>query len=87
MTDWLMSMVEPMIARALVSLGIGYISFSSITQIFDGVVSSIQSAFSGLGPNVLQLCTMYGLREAIGILFGGVTFSLSLISLKRFKIF
>jgi ABC-type spermidine/putrescine transport system permease subunit II len=85
MSEWLMSMIEPMIARVLVSLGLGYVTFESINQILDGVISSVTTAMNSLGADVLQIITLYGLPEALGIILGGMVFALTLTSLKRLR--
>lgn len=85
--EWLIRMVEPVVARVMVSLGIGYVTFTSVQDILDGVIQSVTTAFNGLGSKVLQIISLYGLPEALGIILGAYVFSLTVISLKRFKFF
>jgi len=72
-SDFLMGMAGPIAARVLITLGIGTVTFTGVTQSLDGVIALATSSWSGVSPVVLQLAGLAGIPECLGIITGAMS--------------
>lgn len=65
--SFLLAIVGTLAGRALLSLGIGWISYAGVSAALDAVRGHIVTAWSA-GGEAIQLAYMAGMGEAVGIL-------------------
>lgn len=70
---WLMSMIAPMVVRGLIALSFTAVTFTGVTELTASLVTSAQSSWSAMPVAVLQLVTLSGIPEVMGLLFGALT--------------
>ncbi|MDO8827481.1 DUF2523 family protein [Methylophaga sp.] len=66
----LFGMVDLAPGRVLAALGMGFISFGAITAILNALVSQAQNSWNSLAGVALQIASLAGIPEALGIVFG-----------------
>jgi hypothetical protein len=74
---WLVAMVGPLVARVLTTLGISAVVMTGVAASVSAVKSSVLSSLSGLPLASLQLLGLYGAWEAMGMMFGAITFAVT----------
>lgn len=82
----LLGLVTPLVRRVLIALGVGIVTYTGYSAVIDSIKAHIVSEMSGLTGNALQIITLYGLPDAIGIILGAFTTAASLSVAKKFKI-
>lgn len=82
---FLISMVKPIVAQILISLGLSIVTYTGIQLILNQLNSLIQSNLSALPVTVAQLMGLAGFGEVLGILVGAFAFRLSMLSFKRIQ--
>lgn len=80
---WLGALAGPLAAKALISLGFGFVSFVGVKAAIDGLVGLAQSSLVGLPPEIAAICARFGFFSAMGIITGGIVSGLVFIQLKR----
>lgn len=70
---WLLSLVGPFAIRAIVALGFTSVTFAGVTALSDTLITSAQSSWSGLPLVVLQLSSLSGIPEALGLIIAAYT--------------
>lgn len=68
----LLAMVQPIIARIMVTLGLSIASFVGMDLLMNQVISATQNAWGGLPFGMLQLAGLAGIGQALGIIMGAV---------------
>lgn len=69
---FLLAMVQPLVARVLVSLGLSLVTFTGMSMVIDTLTSRAVSAWGGLPASILQLAGLAGIGEALSIITGAV---------------
>lgn len=75
---WILSLVEPLVARVFTSLGLSVVSIVGMQQIFTALQSRLVANLNGLPADALQLFLLGGGAEGLGILLGAITTKLML---------
>ena len=70
--------------QALVSLGIGTLTFVGLQTAVTSALNGAKSAVGGMPSDIAAIVAMAGIFTALSILAGGVTAGVSMIVLKRF---
>jgi len=70
---WLVAMVQPLLAKILLSLGFSVVSIVGMTSVIGGLKASFLSQAALIPAAGLQLATLAGCGVAIGIIFGAIT--------------
>jgi hypothetical protein len=70
---FLLAAAWPIAKRVLIALGIGYATYSGLSLIADQVKVEIIAAWGQLGSAALQILTLGGIPQALGILLGALT--------------
>lgn len=86
MASWggfLAGAVGPLAKKALVSLGVGVISYAAAKAVIDQVSASITSSMAGIGGDVYQLLALAGFVDAVSICLAAVTTAAALAFGKR----
>ncbi len=70
LATWLLSLVAPFVVRAVLALGFTAITFTGVTVALDSLVSLAQSNWSAISADVLQLATLSGIPQVLGMIMG-----------------
>lgn len=82
---WLIALAWPIVKKVLVSLGIGFVTYSGMTLLADQVKAEIISAWGMLGQNALQVLTLGGVPQALGIILGGLSAGAALMAITKLQ--
>lgn len=69
---WLLAMVGPLVVRGLIALAFTAVTFTGVTELTSSLVSTAQSNWASLPANVLSLCALSGIPQALGMIFGAL---------------
>ena len=69
---FLLALVQPIIARILVALGMSIVTFTGMGLLMEQVTQAVQSAWGGLPGAILGLAGLAGLGEGLSIVFGAI---------------
>ena len=83
---WLLLIVVPIAKQIFVGLGIGFMTYTGVDLLLNAAVGNVRAGFLGLSPDVAVFIQMSGVLDAIGIILGGVSARLLLMSMTRFKL-
>lgn len=84
MWAWLVAIAGPIVKRVLVALGIGVVSYAGLNAVMSQVQSAVTNAWGQMGTVTLQLLTLAGFSDALGIALGALAARLALVSLSHF---
>lgn len=62
----------PMVRKVLGMLGIGWISYEAITALLNNVITAAQSSWGQVSGAMLQLCSLGGVPQVMGIIAGAL---------------
>lgn len=80
MWAFLASAIGPLAIRALVAIGFASVTFAGVKTGFDALVSTAQSNWSALPAAVLQLASLAGVPQALGLVLGAMSARIALWS-------
>lgn len=80
---WLLAMMEPLIAKILISLGFSVITIAGIDSIVSTFKSTIVGNVGALPADMLNIALYLGVGKGIGIVFGAITTKLALWSIQN----
>lgn len=80
---FILALIRPIIAKILISLGVGIITYQSSQQVFTYFKNEIQRNFDGLAPVVSAILGISGTGEAFGILVSAIAYRISLNQTKK----
>lgn len=63
-------MVSPIVIRLVVALGFTAVTFTGVTATVDVLVAYAQTQWSSIPNTVLQLASLSGIPEFLGMVFG-----------------
>jgi len=81
--SWLVGLVPSLIAKVLLSLGLSVVTITGVSAAIDVVKNLIISNFNALPSPTYNLFLLAGGGIGIGIVFGAITFSLSMFMLRK----
>lgn len=67
---WLMALVGPLVVRGIIALGFTAVTLTGITAASNTLVEIAQSNWSALPVSVLQLASLSGIPESLGVILG-----------------
>ena len=67
---WLMTALGPLVVRAVVALGFTAVTFVGVTAIMEQLLKMAQDYWAALPLSVLQLATLCGIPQCLGMIFG-----------------
>lgn len=73
----------PLVKKVLVALGIGWVTYEGLTLIASQVQTQVLASWGQIGGVTLQILSMAGVPESVGILLGGLTAKAALVALGR----
>lgn len=74
------------IYKVLAKLGLGIVTFGGFQHIYDQLLAEVTGLFSSAGGPVLQLLTLSGTIDGLGIVLGAVAVKVSLLALGKFGV-
>jgi hypothetical protein len=94
MWGWLASFLGPLLVyiaapafrQILISLGIGIFTFVGLDALISDLILKSSVSFNSLSGDVASIFGMAGGFRAISIITGGITFRVSMIALKQFRL-
>lgn len=82
LTTWLLAMVQPLISRILIVLGLSLITVSSSEFAFVYFINMVQDSFNAIPASMLKLMHLAGIPTALGIIGSAVATRLFFIGLR-----
>ncbi len=67
---WLLTLVGPLVIRVIAALGFTAVTYTGVTALINQLVTTAQSNWSAMPAAVLQLCTLSGIPQVLGMIFG-----------------
>jgi hypothetical protein len=67
---WLLTVLGPLAIRVIVALGFTAVSYTGVTALVSQLVTIAQSNWASLPTVVLQLATLSGIPQVMGMIFG-----------------
>ena len=67
---FLVSMVGPLVLRALTMLGFGIMTFTGVTAAVQGLIDMATSNWASIPSDVLALASIAGIPQCLGIICG-----------------
>ena len=67
---WILSLVGPVAIRALIAIGFTAVSFAGVTTASNALISIAQTAWAGMPLTALQLASLSGIPECLGMVLG-----------------
>lgn len=80
---WLMAMVQPLIAKVLLSLGMGVVSIVGMESILNTLKTSMVASVNAMPAVWLEFALYLWIGKGIGIIFGAMTVKLTLWSIQN----
>lgn len=69
--------------RMLVGIGVGVISFGTVTIALNSAISYAQTAYNGMGGYVAAFLGLGGVGDALGMIAGALAFRVALESMSK----
>lgn len=67
---WLLAALGPLAIRVVAALGFTAVSYTGVTQLVGQLVTMAQNNWAAMPTAVLQLCTLSGIPQVMGMVFG-----------------
>lgn len=83
LTNWLMALVQPVVVRAMSSLGLSVITFQGVDTAFQQARTYVKDGVNAMPPAVLELMGLFGIDTGLGLVLGALSFALTLWALRR----
>lgn len=83
LTNWLMALVQPVVVRAMSSLGLSVITFQGVDTAFQQARNYVKDGVNSMPPAVLELMGLFGIDTGLGLVLGALSFALTLWALRR----
>lgn len=70
---WLLAMMQPLIAKIMVTLGLSLVSIVGLQAALSGLKNQFQASVNSMPADMVQLFLIGGGGVALGIVFGAMT--------------
>lgn len=80
---WLLSIAWPLVKKVLVMLGIGLVSYAGLSAIGAEIQNAVLSNWGMLGGAVLQIATLGGIPQSIGIILGALNARIAYVAVGK----
>lgn len=80
---WLMALVLPLGKKLLVGLGIGVLTYEGLSAIAGQVQTAVAANWGAMPVSVLQILTLAGFAEAVGIELGALAGLAALVAVGK----
>lgn len=79
----LLGLAAPLASRIFVALGLSIVTYTGLNLILAGIVSYLEGALTGLPVKTLQIASLFGFPEAVGIILAAITTKLAMSQLTQ----
>lgn len=69
---FLMAMVKPMVARAMIALGVSLVTYTGVTEGVRQLIDYAKNAYTSMPADILSLAGLAGVGEGLGIVLGAL---------------
>ena len=69
---FILALVGPVFVRAIIALGFTAVTFTGVTLISNELVGYAQASWSAIPITVIQLASLSGIPEFLGMIFGAL---------------
>ena len=83
---WIVSLVGPVVARALAQLSIAVVTYKGLDVAIKSLLSYARTSWSGIPADIAAYIAMSGINTALSIVAGAIVARVALIPLKRMRI-
>ena len=80
---WLLAAAWPVARKVLVMLGIGWVSYEGVTTLTNNIISVAQANWGQVSGAVLQICSIGGIPQMMGIICGAIVARASLAAVSK----
>ncbi len=80
LAPFLISLAWPIAKKVLLALGIGMITYGGLSLIAGQVVTQVQAYWGQMPISILQIGSLLGIPQSIGILLGAITARVSFVA-------
>lgn len=80
---FLLAAAWPIAKKVLIAMGIGFATYSGLSLIADQVKNEVIAAWGQLGSAALQVLSLGGIPQALGILLGALTAGAAMMAAAR----
>ncbi len=67
---WLLALIGPLVVRGIIALGFTAVTLTGVTVAANSLVEIAQTNWSSMPLTVLQLASLSGIPEALGVILG-----------------
>jgi len=83
---FLVALAGPVVRKALVSLGVGVVSYAAITAALNAALDAAKTSLNGFTGDASMIVAKSGVFVAMGIVAGALVARVSLMALKKLEI-
>lgn len=80
---WLISLVWPLAKKLLLALGIGVLTYSSLSALSSSVISAVSTAWGQQPLVAIQIGSLLGIPQSMGIICGALSARVSFIAVGK----
>jgi len=80
---FLAAAVWPLAKKVLAALGIGWLTFEGLSLIGNQVTGAVISSYGQIGGTTLQILSLAGITDSVGILVSAITAKVALVAVGR----
>ena len=81
----LLALTGPIVARVLLTLGVGIVTITGLTALLGGIVANIQASFNGLPTDIMQLVFLSGVPQGMAIILSALAARLTMMSMSKIQ--
>ncbi|MBB5391282.1 MULTISPECIES: DUF2523 family protein [unclassified Herbaspirillum] len=85
--SWLLSLVGPLIVRALIALGVGVLTVGGIDLAVNQAMGWLTASVGGLPVDLANVLALGGIFQGLGYIGGGISARVALAGASGFKKF
>ena len=75
---FLATIIGPLVARVLLSLGVGIVAYKGVDVMLENLVATVQGAWDGVGANIVTIASMAGIDQFVSIVLSSISAALTL---------
>jgi len=80
---WLMALIGPLAKKVLQVLGVGVVTYGAMTTLVNSLIGHAQSNWGAMAGSALQIASLGGIPEVLGIVTGAVLARVSFLVVGR----
>ena len=80
---WAVAAVGPLVKRALIAVGIGVVSYASLSALANTLIQTVQQQWGGVSGSILQIASLAGIPDAMSLLCGALLARVALVAVTK----